>query len=109
MFNCAAETRLGKSDAIYQEGIFTLSMNCIKEATALNVHRYVEFSSGNIYSSEKKPIKEDHEKKPWTKVAQQKIRIEEELQHRSDELNYTILRLPLVYGVGDHKGLSMFF
>lgn len=84
-------------------------MNCINQATEHNVRRYVEFSSGNIYSSEKKPIKEDHEKKPWTKVAQQKVRVEEELARRGDELNYTILRLPLVYGVGDHKGLSMIF
>lgn len=73
------------------------------------MRRYVELSSGNIYSSEKKPIKEDHEKKPWTKVAQQKVRVEEELARRGDELNYTILRLPLVYGVGDHKGLCMIF
>lgn len=107
VFNCAAETRLGKSDGIYLEGIYSLSMNCINEAISHNVRRYVEFSSGNMFSSEKWPIKEDHEKKPWTKVAQQKMRVEEELERRSDQLNYTILRLPLVYGVGDHKGLSM--
>lgn len=60
-----------------------------------------------MQSSEKKPIKEDCEKKPWTKVAQQKARIEEELENRCNDLNYTILRLPFVYGIGDHKGLSM--
>lgn len=106
VFNCAAETRLGKSEAIYREGIYKLSLNCINEAIEQNVHRYIEFSSGNMHSSEKKPIKEDCEKKAWTKVAQQKARIEEELENRSDQLNYTILRLPLVYGIGDHKGLG---
>lgn len=106
VFNCAAETRLGKSDAIYQEGIFTLSMNCMNEAIAQNVGRYVEFSSGNMLSSDKIPIDENCEKKPWTKVAQQKARVEDELEHRCDELNYTILRLPMVYGIGDHKGLG---
>lgn len=108
VFNCAAETRLGKSDGIYQEGIYKLSLNCINEAIAQNVYRYVEFSSGNMLSSDKKPIDEDCEKKPWTKVAQQKARIEDELENRKDDLNYTILRLPLVYGVGDHKGLGKF-
>lgn len=107
VFNCAAETRLGKSDGIYQEGIYKLSLNCINEAIEQNVHRYIEFSSGNMLSSEKKAIKEDCEMKPWTKVAQQKQRIEEELEKRSNNLNYTILRLPLVYGTGDHKGLGI--
>lgn len=107
VFNCAAETRLGKSDAIYMEGIYKLSLNCINEAIEQNVHRYIEFSSGNMLSSEKKPIKEDCERKPWTKVAQQKARIEDELENRSNDLNYTILRLPLVYGIGDHKGLGI--
>lgn len=109
VFNCAAETRLGKSDVIYQEGIYKLSVNCINEAIEQNVHRYIEFSSGNMLSSEKKPIKEDCERKPWTKLAQQKCSVEDELENRSNELNYTILRLPFVYGTGDHKGLGRIF
>lgn len=108
VFNCAAETRLGKCDAVYQEGIYKLSLNCINEAIAQNVYRYIEFSSANMLSSDKKPINEQCEKKPWTKLAQQKARVEEELENRSNELNYIILRLPLVYGTGDHKGLSKF-
>lgn len=71
------------------------------------MHRYVEFSSGNMLSSEKCAIQEDCTLKPWTKLAQQKVKIEKELSNRSNELNYTIIRLPLVYGIGDHKGLSM--
>lgn len=61
-----------------------------------------------MLSSEKKPNKEDCERKPWTKLAQQKSSIEDELENRSNELNYTILRLPFVYGTGDHKGLGIF-
>lgn len=106
VFNCASETRLGKTDAIYHEGIYKLSLNCINEAIEQNVRRYIEFSSGNMCSCDKKPAKEDCEKKPWTKVAQQKARVEEELENRSDDINYTILRLPLVYGIGDHKGFG---
>lgn len=108
VFNCAAETRLGKCDAVYQEGIYKLSMNCINEAIAQQVYRYIEFSSANMLSSDKKPTNEQCEKKPWTKLAQQKARVEEELENRTNELNYTILRLPLVYGTGDHKGLGKF-
>lgn len=107
VFNCAAETRLGMSDAIYHDGIFKLSMNCINEAAEQKVHRYVEFSSGNMLSSDKVSITEDCALKPWTKLAQQKAKIEHELSKRGNELNYTILRLPLVYGTGDHKGLGM--
>lgn len=85
-------------------------MNCINEAIAHNVQRYIEFSSGNMHSSDKHhPIDENCEKKPWTKVAQQKARVEDELEMRRDELNFTILRLPLVYGTGDHKGLGKLF
>lgn len=79
----------------------------MNEAMEQNVHRYIEFSSANMLSSEKKPTTENCERKPWTKVASQKIYVEDELENRSNELNYTILRLPLVYGIGDHKGLSM--
>lgn len=98
---------MGKSDAVYDEGIFKLSMNCINEAAEQNVYRYVEFSSGNMLSSDKISITENCTLKPWTKLAQQKARIEHELSQRGNELNYTILRLPLVYGTGDHKGLGM--
>lgn len=108
VFNCAAETRLGRSDAIYHEGIYKLSLHCINEAILQSVGRYVEFSSGNMLSSDKQPIKEDCVLKPWTKIAQQKAKVEEELNKCGDKLNYTILRLPIVYGVGDHNGLSMF-
>lgn len=106
VFNCAAETSLSRTDAIYHEGIYKLSMNCLNEAIVQNVKRYIEFSSGEMLSSEKHPIDENCEKKPWTKIAQQKARIEDELDNRKNELNYTILRLPLVYGTGDFKGFG---
>lgn len=109
VFNCAAETRLGKCDAVYEEGIYKLSLNCIHEAIAQNVCRYIEFSSANMLSSDRKSISEKCEKKPWTKLAEEKARVEEELENCSNELNYTILRLPLVYGTSDHKGLSKLF
>lgn len=94
---------------MYEEGIYKLSLNCINEAIAQNVYRYIEFSSANMLSSDRKSIGEKCEKKPWTKLAEEKARVEEELENCSNELNYTILRLPLVYGTSDHKGLSKLF
>jgi len=38
---------------VYQEGIIRLSMNCAKEAASRNVRLYMEFSSGQMYSSDK--------------------------------------------------------
>lgn len=59
-----------------------------------------------MLSSEQRPIKEDCATKAWTQIAQQKVKVEQELENRRNELNYTIFRLPLVYGKGDRKGLS---
>lgn len=51
--NCAGETKPNKTDEIYKEGILTLSMNCAKECMRLKVNRYIEISSGCMFSSEK--------------------------------------------------------
>lgn len=104
MFNCAAETRPGQTDAVYNEGIYKLSVNCASESAASKCKRYVELSSGNMASSDQTSMKEDDAVKPWTFVAQHKIKVEEQL--KESDLNYTILRLPIVYGMGDKRGLS---
>lgn len=79
----------------------------MNEATSQrDVGRYVELSSANMVSSEQSAVKEDCALKPWTSLAQQKEKVEKELEKRKKELNYTVLRLPLVYGKGDRKGLS---
>lgn len=105
VFNCAAETRPGQSEAVYNEGVYKLSLNCAIESATHNVKRYIEFSSGNMCSSDQ-PINEDCTMKPWTFVAQNKAKVEEELRNLG--LNYTILRLPVVYGKGDRRGLSKY-
>lgn len=106
MFNCAAETRPGQTDAVYTDGILKLSTNCINESISHGARRYIEFSSGNVLSTDQRPVREDCGAKPWTQIAQQKVKVEQALAKRHNELNYTILRLPLVYGKGDRKGLS---
>ncbi|CAG9860171.1 unnamed protein product [Phyllotreta striolata] len=103
--NCAGETKSGQTDPVYDEGILKLSLNCAKEASARGVKHYIELSSGNMYSSEKVQHKEDGPIEPWTFVAKWKRQVEKKLTEMSD-LTYTILRLPVVYGLGDRNGLT---
>lgn len=105
VINCAAETRSNQTDAVYEEGIYHLSVNCAKEAALMGVERYIELSSGCLKASKRSPLREDCETEAWTSVAIQKLKIEEELKELS-ELSYTVLRLPIVYGLGDKQYLS---
>ncbi|KAJ8965988.1 hypothetical protein NQ317_015352 [Molorchus minor] len=105
VINCAGETKLGQTDPVYNEGILKLSLNCAKEATTQNVKHYTELSSGNMYSSDKVAHKEEGPIEPWTFVAKWKRQVEKGLEDMTD-LRYTILRLPIVYGLGDRSGLS---
>lgn len=75
VINCAGETKSGQTDPVYKEGILKLSLNCAKQAALLNVKHYVEFSSGNMYSSEKVPHEEDGAVEPWTFVAKWKRQV----------------------------------
>ncbi|XP_016952567.1 uncharacterized protein LOC108026241 [Drosophila biarmipes] len=104
VINCAAETRANQDDAVYKEGILKLSLNCANEAANQRVKRYVELSSGCMNSSEKTPLKEDCKLDPWTGVAKQKLKVEKELAN-IDDLSYTVVRLPVVYGIGDKRYL----
>ncbi|XP_047531822.1 uncharacterized protein LOC125067327 [Vanessa atalanta] len=103
--NCAGETRVGQMEAVYTEGIFTLSVNVAKQCANLKVPRLVEISSGHMYSSDK-PQNEDCPVEPWTVEGRMKSRVEQELKNMQSELNYTILRPAIVYGVGDRRSLT---
>ncbi|KAI8421231.1 hypothetical protein MSG28_008293 [Choristoneura fumiferana] len=52
VLNCAGETRIGQTEAVYAEGICTLSSNVAKLCDQQGV-RLVEISSGQMYSTEK--------------------------------------------------------
>lgn len=105
VFNCAAETRPNQTDAVYKEGIIKLSLNCANEAFNIKAQRFIEFSSGSVNSSEKSALKEDCKYDPWTAVAKQKLKVEKELQ-AMENFSYTVVRLPVVYGLGDKRYLS---
>uniref|UniRef100_A0A182QJ94 NAD-dependent epimerase/dehydratase domain-containing protein n=1 Tax=Anopheles farauti TaxID=69004 RepID=A0A182QJ94_9DIPT len=105
VINCAAETKPGQTDPVYQEGILKLSLNCATEAVKHKAKRYIELSTGSMCSDEKVPQKEDCPVEPWTMVGKYKAKVEEELKNVKD-LPFTILRIPICYGVGDRKGLT---
>jgi len=93
-------------DAVYEEGIFKLSMNCARAAAKCGVKRYVEISSGQMTSGHKGPTKEDDSIVPLTSVAKYKYEVEKQMK-TIPNLIYTIVRPAIVYGIGDRTGLSM--
>lgn len=60
-----------------------------------------------MHSSEKVAISEDCYSEPWTLVAKYKAKVENQLKSVPG-LCYTVLRLPIVYGVGDRRNLSKY-
>lgn len=103
--NFAAETKYGQSEPVYHEGIVRLSENCARTAARFKVHMYVELSSGQMVSSDKKPFKEDTKCEPWTNMAHHKLQVER-LMSNIPNLNYCILRPAIVYGLADRLGLT---
>ncbi|KOB68761.1 UDP-galactose 4-epimerase, partial [Operophtera brumata] len=98
------KTRVGQSEAVYAEGILTLSTNVAKQCAQQGA-RLVEISSGQMYSTDK-PHKEDGPVDPWTIEGRMKSKVEKELKSLEPELNYTIIRPAIVYGVGDRRSLT---
>ncbi|XP_071055253.1 uncharacterized protein [Onthophagus taurus] len=105
VINCAGETKYGQTDPVYCEGILNLSLNCARESAKHLVRRYVEISSGQMYSNEKIGHKEDCNNEPFGSIAKWKLEVEKELGNIPN-LKFTILRPALVYGCGDKSGLT---
>ncbi|XP_075231048.1 uncharacterized protein LOC142329952 isoform X2 [Lycorma delicatula] len=103
--NCACETRLGQTVAIYREGILKVGANCAENAAKQRVKRYIEISSGQMFSSEKVRHKESDKVDPWTSIAKCKWQVEQHL-HTIPGLNFTIVRPAIVYGIGDRNGIA---
>lgn len=54
------------------------------------------------------PQKEDCSIDPWTVEGRMKSKVEQELKNLEPELNYTVIRPAIVYGVGDRRSLSKY-
>ncbi|XP_049870551.1 uncharacterized protein LOC126369981 [Pectinophora gossypiella] len=102
--NCAGETRGGQTEAVYAEGIVTLSANVARQCAKMTA-RLVEISSGHMYSTDK-PHKEDGPVDPWTVEGRMKSKVEKELKRLEPDLNYTVIRPAIVYGIGDRRSLT---
>ncbi|XP_065577001.1 uncharacterized protein LOC136038009 isoform X2 [Artemia franciscana] len=105
VINLAAETKPGQDEAVYREGIVSLSVACAEEALKTGVKRYVELSSGNMGSSEKHPMKENANPEPWTEMAKHKRIVEQKLSKMIHDLDIIFIRPPLVYGRADRNSL----
>lgn len=106
VINCAAETKLGQSDAVYEDGILKLTRNCACESAKHGIRRYIEVSTAQMLSSDKKPFVESCSRlDPCSRLAAKKLEAEKELNTMTD-LNYVIVRPAFVYGPGDKATLT---
>jgi len=104
VFNCAALTKYGQENDVYQESVFDLSVKCAHAAAKFKCKRFIELSTAQVYSSDKKPSDETDKCKPWTGIAAMKLRVEEEMA-KIEGLDHVIVRPATVYGSSDRTGL----
>jgi len=105
VINLAAETEYGQSDEVYKEHVYQLSINCAKKAAECKIKRYIEVSTAQVYSSDKKASDESSKTAPWTCIGKFKHEVENELKN-IEGLDYVIVRPAIVYGIGDKRGLT---
>lgn len=103
VFNLAAESKFGQSEAVYKENVVDLAGTASRVAKESGAKRWIEVSTAQVYEPSKKPSKEDSGLKPWTKLAQAKKQAEDIVAQSG--LHYVILRPAVVYGPGDVLGL----
>lgn len=82
-------------------------MNCARAAAKFGIRRYIEVSSGQMNNDLKRPVLEDDKVTPLTFIAKYKYKVEKQLKNIPN-LNYTIVRPAMVYGISDRTGLSMY-
>lgn len=105
VINCAAETRPGFAESIYEESIYKLGVNCIVAASKFKgLKRFIQLSSC-MSSNGNTEVKEDCPVEPWTIIGKQHAKLEQHLKSQK-AVKYTIVRLPIVYGKEDRRGLS---
>jgi len=103
--NLAAETKYSQTDEVYKENIIDVAVTCGKAAAKVGVKRFIEVSTSQIYNADKKASSEDDKTKPWTKMAEAKMKAEEELR-KIPNLNLVVVRPAVVYGPGDVTGIT---
>lgn len=105
VFNLAGETKYSQTEEVYKENIIDVSVTCAKAAAKAGVKRFIEVSTSQVYTGDKKPSTEDSKTKPWTKLAKAKLDAEEALL-KIEGLEVIIVRPAIVYGPGDILGIT---
>lgn len=105
VFNLAAETKYGQTDAVYAEKVHDLHMKVATEAAKQGVDRFIEVSTAQVYEAGKKPSKEGDKTDPWTGIAKYELKAEEDLR-KIPGLNMIVVRPAYIYGPGDVNGMS---
>jgi nucleoside-diphosphate-sugar epimerase len=105
VFNLAAETKYGQTDAVYAEKVHDLSVKVATEAAKQKVDKFIEVSTAQVYEAGKKKAKEGDKTDPWTGIAKYALKAEEDLRKIKD-LNLIIVRPVYVYGPGDITSLT---
>lgn len=124
VFNVAGETKYSQADEVYDENILSVATTCGKAAAKVGVKRFIEVSTAQVYSSEKKASNEsakvnidvkekekdgkkhkDFSGTPWTKLASYRLLAENALREIKG-LNLVIVRPAIVYGPGDITGIT---
>lgn len=105
VINLAAETKFGQSPEVYQQMVHQLSVACGNEAAKRGVKKFIEVSTAQVYDADKKASKESDKLKPWTMLAENKAKAEEDLK-KIPGLPLIIVRPATIYGPGDINGLA---
>jgi len=105
VFNCAAETKYGQDEPIYQEKLHDVCMKIAQEAIKHPIKKFVHLSTAQVYAAGKKPSKEGDKTDPWTMLAKAHLKTEADLKAMSG-LPLIILRPSTVYGPGDVSGIA---
>lgn len=79
VFNCGGETRYSQEDEVYKLRSLGLSLAVGNEAAKRGVKAFIELSTGMVYKSDSAASKETDKTKPWSKIAQFKLKAEDEL------------------------------
>ncbi|KAI9931587.1 hypothetical protein ASPWEDRAFT_106293 [Aspergillus wentii DTO 134E9] len=106
VINCGGETRHSQPDDVYEVRSYNLTVALGRETARRGISSFVECSTAHVYKSGSTPRKEDDKLQPWHRLAKWKLKAGEELQ-KIPGLNYTLLRLPHVYGEYDPGYFAM--
>ena len=102
----ASETQYGHLEIKYERNILMLRTLCAKQAATLGtVEKYIEVSTAQVYEAKNdRPAAVGGKTNPWTTMAKFHLAAEHNVKKNSD-LPVIVLRLPIVYGPADLRGL----